>query len=70
MRRPAWSRARSRAILQPQDVGGLRQMGQQRIVAEMFPMMRIEAAKRPRHGGAGTHHRAVDVDRQARDNSS
>jgi hypothetical protein len=56
----------ARPILDPQDVPRLRHVGQQRVVAGIFPMMRVEAAKGPAHGGAGAHHGAIDVDRQAR----
>src|SRR5690242_10394762 len=43
------------------DVPDQGHVGQQRVVAGILPVMRIEAAKRPAHGGPGAHHRAVDV---------
>ena len=56
----------ARPILDPQDVAGLRDVGEQRVVAAVLPVVRVEAAERPRHGGAGAHHGAVDVKRKAR----
>jgi hypothetical protein len=53
----------ARAVLQPEDVAGLRDVGQERVVAGIFPMMRVEAAEGPVDGGPGPDHRAVHVDR-------
>ena len=53
-------------VLQPQDVAGLGDVGEQRIVAGVLPMMGIEAAEGPADGGAGADHGAIDVDRQPR----
>jgi len=55
-----------RAILEAQDVASLRQVGHERVVAQVLPVMRIEAAEGPLHGGSGGHDGAVQVHRQAR----
>ena len=55
----------ARAVLQADDVAGLRDVGQQRIVARILPMMRIEAPEGPADLHARPDHRAVHVDRQA-----
>jgi hypothetical protein len=52
----------ARPILEPQDVTRLGQVSQQRIVAGIFPMMRIEPAKGPGHRRASADHRAINVD--------
>ena len=54
-----------RPVAQAQDLSGLRQVRQQRIVAGVLAMMRIEATLRPRHRIARLDHCAVDVDGQA-----
>jgi hypothetical protein len=54
------------AVLQPQDVAGLGDVGQERIVAGVFPMMRVETSERPAHRGPGPDHRAIHVDRDPR----
>src|SRR6059036_244056 len=51
------------AILDPQDVAGLLDVGEQRVVAAVLPMVRIEAAKGPGDGGAGAHDGAIDIER-------
>ena len=56
----------ARAILEPQDVARLGDMGHERVVAEILPVMGIEAAEGPGHRGAGADDGAVDVDGQAR----
>jgi hypothetical protein len=48
------------------DVAGLGDVGEQRVVAEMFPMMRIETAERPLDLGAGADDGPIHVDRQPR----
>jgi hypothetical protein len=53
-------------ILQPEDVPGLGHVGNQGVVARVLPVMRVEAPKRPADRRAGANHRAVHVDRQAR----
>ena len=53
-------------ILHPQDVARLGDMGEERIVAGILPVMGIEAAEGPAHGRPRAHHGAIDVDRQAR----
>ena len=44
----------------------LSQMGEQRIVAGILAMVRVEAPERPGDRGAGPHDRAIDVDGQPR----
>ena len=56
----------ARPILHAQDVARLGDVGQQRVVAGILPVMRVEAAEGPAHGGARAHDRAIDIDRQAR----
>ncbi|HSD32308.1 MAG TPA: hypothetical protein VLB49_10390 [Gemmatimonadales bacterium] len=51
------------AVLQAQDVAGLGDVGQERIVARVLPLMRVEASEGPADGGAGADHRAIDGDR-------
>ena len=53
-------------ILHAQDVARLGDVGQQRVVAGIFPVMGVEATEGPAHGGAGAHDGAIDVDRQPR----
>jgi hypothetical protein len=53
-------------VLDPQDVTSLRDVGEQRVVAQVFPVMGIEAAEGPLHLRPGADHGAVDVDRQPR----
>ena len=45
---------------------GLGEVGQQRIVARVLPMMGIEAAEGPADRRAGADHGAIDVDREPR----
>src|SRR5215467_6131298 len=54
----------ARPVLHAQDVARLGEVGQQRVVAGIFPMMRIEPAEGPAHGGPCADHRAIEVDRQ------
>jgi len=54
----------ARAVLEPQDLPSLRQMGQQRVVTGILGVMRVEAAHRPSDLTAGANHGAVQVDRQ------
>jgi len=56
----------TRAVLDPQDVAGLRDVGKQGVVAAVLAMMRIKAAKGPGYGGAGAHDGAVDIEREPR----
>src|SRR5207244_10114210 len=53
-----------RTILEAQDVAGLRQMGYERVVAQMLPVMRIEAAEGPLHLGPRAYHGAIDIHRK------
>ena len=53
-------------VLQPQDVPGLREMSQERVVARVLPMVRVEAPEGPADRGAGADHGAIDVDGEAR----
>jgi len=54
-----------RTILEAEDVAGLGQMREERVVAQVLPMMRIEAAEGPLHGGSRGHDGPIDVDGQA-----
>ena len=56
----------ARAIFDAQDVAGLRHMSEQRIVAAVLPMMRIEAAEGPGDRGASAHDGAVDIESESR----
>jgi len=56
----------ARPVLEPQDVPSLREMGDQGVVARVFPMMRIEPAERPGDRRTGTNDRAVDIDGEPR----
>src|SRR5437870_2465683 len=42
-------------------------VGEQRVVAAVLPMVRIEAAKGPGDGGAGAHDGAIDIERDPGD---
>src|SRR5262249_52656875 len=53
------------AVLQPEDVSRLGHVRDQRIVARVLPMMRVEAAEGPADGGPCPNDRAIHVDRQA-----
>jgi hypothetical protein len=57
----------TRPILDPQNVAGLRDMREQRVVAAIFPVVGIEAAEGPGDGGAGAHDGAVDIEREPGD---
>jgi hypothetical protein len=54
-------------VLGAEDVPCLRDMGEQRIVAQMLPMMRIEATEGPLDLRAGAHDGPVHVNRQPRE---
>lgn len=51
-------------VLEPQDLPGLGQVSQQRIVTGSLAVMGVKAARRPRHFGAGADHGAIKVDSQ------
>ena len=53
-------------ILEAQDVPGLGDVSQQRIVAAVFAMVRIEAAERPGDRRSGADHGAVDIEGEPR----
>jgi hypothetical protein len=55
----------ARAIREPQDVARLRDVGHEGVVAEILPVMGIEAAEGPGDGGAGADDRPVDIEDQA-----
>src|SRR5438132_882644 len=55
----------ARAVLEPQDVARLRDVGHERVVAEILTVMGIEASEGPGHGGAGADDRPVDIEGQA-----
>ncbi len=55
------------AVLEPQDVARLGQMGEQRVVAGVLAMMRVEAPKRPGDARSGADHRAIDINGQPRE---
>src|SRR6267154_2628771 len=52
------------AVLESEDLAGLRQMGEQRVVTGVLGVMRVKAACRPSHFTTGTDDGAVEVDRQ------
>src|SRR5580700_7594988 len=52
-------------VLEPQDLPGLSQMGQQRVITGVLGMMRVEAPHRPGDFVTGADHGAVEVDRQS-----
>src|SRR6202043_2605571 len=52
------------AVLEPEDLAGLRQMGQQRVVTGVLGVMRVKAPCSPSHFTTGTDDGAVEVDRQ------
>ena len=54
----------ARPVLDAQDVASLGDVGEQRVVAEVFPMMGIEAPEDPADLRPGAHDGAVDVYRQ------
>src|SRR6266545_7003594 len=54
-------------VLKARDVSCLRDVGEQRVVAGMFPVMGIEAAEGPLDLRARADDGAVDVDRQPRE---
>jgi hypothetical protein len=49
-------------VLEPEDVAGLRDVGQQRIVARVLPMVRVEPTEGPADGGPSPDHGAANVD--------
>ena len=54
-------------VLDPEDVAGLGDVREQGVVAGIFAVMGVEAAERPADRAARSDHRAVDVDREARE---
>jgi hypothetical protein len=52
-------------ILEPQDLSGLGQVGEQRIVTGDLAVMGVKAARRPSHFSAGADHGAIQVDSQS-----
>jgi hypothetical protein len=56
----------ARPVLEPPDVPGLGEMGDQGVVARVLPMMRIEPAEGPGDRRAGADDRAVDIDGESR----
>ena len=55
----------ARPILHPQDVSGLSQMSQDRIIGGIFTMMRIKSPKSPRNPGPRSNHAAVNIQGQS-----
>src|SRR5262245_47973980 len=51
----------ARSILHPQNVSGLSQMSQDRVIRRIFTMMGVEPPKGPRHSGPRSNHAAVDI---------
>jgi hypothetical protein len=51
-------------VLEAEDLSGLRDVGQERVVTEALAAMGIEAAEGPLGLRAGAHHGAVHVDRE------
>src|ERR1700687_4794542 len=52
------------AVLEPEDLAGLRQVGEQRVVTGVLGVMRVKAPCSPSHFTTGTDDGAVEVDRQ------
>ena len=52
------------AVLEPEDLAGLRQVGEQRVVTGVLGVMRVKAACSPSHFTTGTDDGAVKVDSQ------
>src|ERR1700676_4279048 len=52
------------AVLEPEDLAGLRQVGEQRVVTGVLGVMRVKAACGPGHFTTGTDDGAVKVDSQ------
>jgi hypothetical protein len=52
-------------IVEPQDLSGLGQVGEQRVVTGNLPVMGVKAARRPRHFSAGANYRTLKVDSQS-----
>jgi hypothetical protein len=50
-------------ILYPQDVSGLSQMSQNRILGQFFTMMRIEPPKCPSYTCPRGNHTAINIQR-------
>src|SRR6266852_3554869 len=53
------------AVFEHKNLPGLRQVSEQRVVAQLLGEMGIEAAHGPRDLAAGADHSAVDVNRQS-----
>src|SRR2546426_2169826 len=56
----------ARPVLEPQDVPGLRHVGQERVVTGILAVVGIEAAEGPADRGPGADDGAIDVEREAR----
>jgi hypothetical protein len=54
----------ARAVLESQDLPGLRQVGEQRVITGILGVMGVEAAHCPGDLIAGANHGTVEVDRQ------
>src|SRR6266478_3546713 len=63
-RRPC-CRGHCRAVLEPKNLTGLREVSEQRVIARVLGVMGVEAAQSPRDLAAGADHGAVDVNRQS-----
>jgi hypothetical protein len=48
-------------VLEAKDLAGLGDMSEPRVVAAVLPVVRIEPAKGPGHGGPGADDSAVDI---------
>jgi hypothetical protein len=55
----------ARAVLEPKNLPGLREMCEQRVVARVLGVMGVEAAHGPGDLAAGADHSAVDINRQS-----
>ena len=55
----------ARTVLEPQDLSGLSQVGEQRVVTGILGVMGVEAAHRPSDLTAAADHGAVEVDSQS-----
>ena len=52
-------------VLEPEDLSGLSQMGEQWIVTGRLAVMGVKAARGPGHFSASADHGAVKIDRQS-----
>ena len=55
----------ARTVLESEDLPGLRQVGEQRVVTGVLGMMGVKAAHRPGDFVTGADYGAVEVDRQS-----